>query len=1211
MNFSYFKEKKLTLKRLILSFLILLSPTVILTAQQYGNIEFVENKGQWDNRVKYKGDVSSGALFIRNGGFTVLQHNTDDLAALNAAFHGHTFNGTAAKSLNDKMVLRSHAWNVDFVGAEPTMRVIPDKPISTYNNYFIGNDPSKWASECRIFQAVTLENVYPNIDVRYYTYNGTLKYDIVVRPGGNVARIALKYEGVDKLDVKNRELVINTSVGERKESAPYTFQSDGKGRKEIGCKYSVKNNIVRFDVKDYDPNAILVIDPALIFCSFTGSTTDNWGYTATYGPDGTMYGGGIVRSNDGFPYSPGAFQTTYQGGSTATNEGPCDIGIMKLSANGGNRLYATYIGGSTGNEQPHSLVVDAQGNLVVCGRTSSSNYPITAGGQIGSGGGFDIVLTKLNANGTALIASRKIGGSGDDGVNVSPGRSGVNSLQRNYGDDGRSEVILDGSGNVYVASCTQSQGFPVTAGSFQTSFGGGNQDGVVMKFTPTLTPLFISFLGGRANDAAYVLALAPSGDIFVGGGTESNDFPGSMAGVMSPTALGAIDGFIAQVSNSGGAHIKSTYIGTSGNDQVYGIQFDRFGFPYITGQTTGSWTAINAIYVDAGAKQFIGKLQPDLSAYVYTTTFGTSATLPNISITAFLVDRCENVYVSGWGGLINPSQPNIYPNAGTSGMRTTADALDPSTDGSDFYFFVLKKNAAGQLYGSFFGQTGGLVDHVDGGTSRFDQNGVIYQGVCANCGRDVPFPTTTGAWRTVNGSNNCNLAMFKMSFNLSGVGADVSSAINGVALDTAGCVPLTVVFTDQIRNAQSYIWNFGDGGADQGPIPAATGFTQTHIYTSTGTYRVMLIAIDSTTCNIRDTSYMNIRVGDLRALVDFEAIKVGPCAAFQYQFNNLSQAPPSRLFTDTSFSWNFGDGSPIVIAGMNSVNHTFPAPGTYNVILTMRDSAYCNYPESDTLQLSVASNVDARFETPPTGCVPYTLEVDNTSIAGQTWQWDFGDGGTSTAFEPTHIYNTPGTYTITLVATNPNTCNVTDTARITITVLDNPVADFSFSPTVPVENTPHTFTNLSSPDAVRFKWDFGDGDSLLTTSRLPVVHQYNTTGTFNACLTAYNAAGCADSLCRPVTTLITPLVDVPNAFTPQSGDINSKVMVRGFGIAKMRFIIWNRWGQKVFETNSRLEGWDGRVGGQVQPMDVYAYTLDVEFFDGTKTTKKGDVTLIR
>ena len=198
-----------------------------------------------------------------------------------------------------------------------------------------------------------------------------------------------------------------------------------------------------------------------------------------------------------------------------------------------------------------------------------------------------------------------------------------------------------------------------------------------------------------------------------------------------------------------------------------------------------------------------------------------------------------------------------------------------------------------------------------------------------------------------------------------------------------------------------------------------------------------------------------------------------------------------------------------------------------------------------------------------------------------------------------------------MVANDPNTCNLTDTTYQTITLFNNPVADYSWSPNPPLENTPTTFTNNSSSDAVRFHWDFGDGDTLSTSSRLPVQHQYNATNTFTACLTAYNAAGCSDTTCQQVQVLIKTLVDVPNAFTPQSNDVNSVVMVRGFGIAKMKFIIWNRWGQKVFETGNRLQGWDGKVKGVVQPMDVYAYTLDIEFFDGTKTSRKGDITLIR
>jgi gliding motility-associated-like protein len=160
-------------------------------------------------------------------------------------------------------------------------------------------------------------------------------------------------------------------------------------------------------------------------------------------------------------------------------------------------------------------------------------------------------------------------------------------------------------------------------------------------------------------------------------------------------------------------------------------------------------------------------------------------------------------------------------------------------------------------------------------------------------------------------------------------------------------------------------------------------------------------------------------------------------------------------------------------------------------------------------------------------------------------------------------------------------------------------------------NTPHTFTNLASADAVRFKWVFGDGDSVLTTSRAPVVHQFRSSGTFSVCLTAYNSLDCPRTFCRNVQANVLPLVDLPNAFTPLSGDVNAVLKVKGFGISKMKFEIWNRWGQKLFETADQQQGWNGTYQGIVQPMDVYMYTLSVEFFDGSKVIRKGDITLIR
>jgi gliding motility-associated-like protein len=1210
-------------RTLYILLLCCLLPATVLQAQ-HGNIEFIENKGQWNSQIKFLGQVNSGAFYVQQKGFMVLQHNPADLNRISDLHNRGAKQNDNTKQSRD--TLHSHAYQVEFLNGNENPQIIADKPLPGYNNYFIGNDPSKWAANCKVYQGITVKDIYPNVDVRYYSNNGAVKYDLIIKPGADISRLALKYKGADKLEIKDKELIIGTSVGNLKELNPYSYQFDQKGRKEINCKYILKNNIVRFDIKDYDRTSTLIIDPSLIFCSFSGSTADNWGFTATYGPDGSMFGGGIVF-DAGFPWnSPGGYQTIFGGGQSPNNfGGPFDIGIIKLSPNGNAKIYATYLGGS-GNEMPQSLVCDPQGNLIVAGRSNSSNYPTKPSGNVdGSGGGFDIIITKLNAAGNNLIGSKRIGGTGDDGANITDYGGGVNSLQRNYGDEARSEVILDGTGNIYLASCTKSfqsspgstDGFPTVA-PFQASNAGGvhGQDGVVLKTSPDVsTLLFSSYLGGSEDDAAYVLSINPAnGNLYVAGGTASNNFPGNKAGTIGANSFGGIDGFVAVIS--GTTLIRSTYLGTSGTDQVYGIQFDKNGFPYVMGQTTGSWPVLNAVYVNAGAKQFISKLQPDLSAYVYSTTFGAPASLPNISPVAFLVDRCENVYVSGWGGCFNcppgGSTSWFYPNAGTFGMPVTPDAIKSSTDGKDFYFFVLKKNATSQLFGSFFGETNtGGCDHVDGGTSRFDQNGVVYEAICGNCKALDPsvrdFPVTPGAWSTTNPANGagCNLAMVKIAFNLAGVKSAILSTINGVPRDSSGCVPLTVDFSDTIKNAVSYEWNFGDGS----PQITTTIPNTSHIFNSVGSYTVMLVAIDSATCNIRDTSYVHIRVGDVKAILNFNPIKLNPCDSFKYRFDNLSTAPVA--FNSTSFTWDFGDNSPRITAGTASVFHNFSAPGTYNVTLVLTDSAYCNAPDSVTIQVRVAALVKAQFTTPPAGCVPYTAVFNNTSLAGQTFQWDFGDGGTSTAINPTHLYTTPGSYTITLIANDPGTCNITDTTRLTIIVADIPTADFSFAPVSPIENTPTTFTNLSSPDAIRFIWKFGDGDSLKTNSRADVLHQYNATGTFNACLIAFNAAGCSDTVCKQVSAIVVPAVDVPNAFTPLNGTVNSTIFVKGFGITKMRFIIWNRWGQKVFETNDKNIGWDGKFNGAMQPMEVYAYTLDVEFFDGKKTTKKGDITLIR
>lgn len=1197
---------------------ILLSAVLFLAGSASAQMEFIQNKGQWNGKVNYRGDFRTGSFFLEKKGFTVLLQRPEDITRLSEVTHGHDVK-SPKDIVNDTFTIHSFAYNVTFLGASENPVIMPDKPLPTYNNYFIGNDPSKWAGDCKIYTAVTYKNIYPNIDVRYYSSGEQLKYDFIVRPGGNPNAIALRYDGPMSLEIKNKELLIGTSAGNVKELAPYSYAAGISGREDVNTKYVLRDNVITFDVGKYDPQSTLVIDPQLIFSSFTGSTADNWGYTATPGPDGSLYAGGIVFGT-GYPVSPGAFQINYNGGIPEGAIDGYDIGIFKFSPNGSTRVYATYLGGH-GNEQPHSLIVDAAGNLIMAGRSNSGDYPLRTAIPA-TGSNYDIVITKFNAAGNALIGSVRIGGSNDDGVNIRPkyvAPFGADRLRRNYGDDARSEVIIDAANNVYLASSTQSPNFPVLNAP-QAAFG-GSQDGVIMKLNPNLSGLlFSTYFGDSGDDACFVAGLSPTnGNLYIGGVTSSASLPGPTGGVLHPGSQGNIDGFVMEMSPNGGigSFVKTTFVGTSGIDMLYGLKFDKFGFPYIMGTTTGSWPVIAAPFQNAGSKQFIAKLQPDLSNFVYSTVFGTSSPSPNISPIAFLVDRCQNIYVSGWGGGINVSQG--YSTGNTSGLPEVNPITGiPPADGQDFYFFVLQRDATAQLFGSHFGQFGGFGDHVDGGTSRFDANGIIYQAICANCGGrssnpPVFFPTTSGVWAPINGSSVCNEAAVKIEMNFSGVGAHIQSEIDGVVGDTLACAPAVVNFKDLEANGVTYYWNF-----DAVAHPAVNDLTTTSpaatfTFNTVGTYLVRLISENLNTCNQRDTSYITIKVGDDKVTPKFVRIKLPPCTSTTYQFTNQSFSSHGTAFGPKSFEWDYGDGSPLDSTGFNVHNHTFPAPGSYIVTMTVIDPRFCNAPAVFKDTIRIASLVKAKPSTPALGCAPYDAHFTNNSDGGITWEWEFGDPASgalnfSTDFEPNHLYATPGVYQYRLIAHDPTTCNLHDTsAWMTIKVVQKPHALGDWSPNPPQSNVPVHFSNFSS-FSDSYLWNFGDGES--STETAPT-HEYNATGIYDAQLIAYSIAGCTDTFPLRVNVLIDPLLDVPNAFTPGRFGINAVVNVRGFGIGKMDWRIYNRWGQMIFRSESKKIGWDGTYKGKLQPMDVYGYTLDVEFTDGRKLRKTGDITLLR
>ncbi|PZF72134.1 DUF7948 domain-containing protein [Taibaiella soli] len=1157
-------------------------------------LEFIENRGQWDGPFRYKSVTGKGDVYLAENNFTYLIGDPSNKDRADAVKHGQ---------VKGPEMLKFHAYRMYFDGAaKPAIK--PGKEQSWYYNYFLGNDSTRWKTGIHPALMLDYTGLYPGVDMHVSSENNNLKYDFIIQPGTNTNIIRLRYEGADKLTIKNGNLVIGTSVGEVQEMKPYTYQYTDGGRKEIACRYVLKNDVITYDVTgDYDHTKPLIIDPTVVFCTFTGSTADNWGFTATYDNAGNFYAGGLVNGT-GYPVSTGAFQISYGGGDYITgSEYACDMGIMKFNPTGTTKIWATYLGGNS-NEQPQSMMVDASNNLVIAGRTYSHNFPVTATAYDTSmNGNADIVIIKLNTTATALIGSTYVGGSGNDCMNFDPSEYVYGNLKHNYGDDARSEVILDKQGNVYVTTSTNSTDFP-TVNATQTTLQGG-QDGVVIKMNPTLTSMIWgTYLGGTSDDAGYVLALdSAQTHLFVGGGTMSaTGFPFT-TGTYHSSYIGGTDGYIARFLNSGSYTLeKCTAIGTANYDQVYGLQMDMEDNLYAMGQSLGGvFPVVNAGYSNPNSSQFVIKMDKNLSTNIFSTVYGSGdPSHTNISPVAFLVDTCQNIYISGWGGNLAITQMPATIGT-TTGMPITSNAAQSTTDGYDFYFIVLSKNVQSLLYGTYYGRyslNAGYGEHVDGGTSRFDKSGVVYQAICANCGGSAgpAFPTTPGVYAPTDGSFNCNEAALKIAFQLGAVDAKAGANPNA-----KGCPPFTVHFVDSSLNATSYAWHFGDN------TPVDTTFSPSHTYYAAGVYHAYLSIYNPNACKTRDTAYLTIVVDTNSVKSDFTAVVTDSCNPFNIALTNNSTygtTPGAASFT--KFIWYFGDGTSF--NGLNPATHSYSSAGTYTVQLVMIDTTACNSP--DTMSRTIVINnplVKAGIDVPDSVCLKSGLIFTSTSTNASSLLWELGDDSTSALTSFSHTYATSGTYTVTLIASNPATCNKVDSVTKTVTIKTLPTADFSFAPVIPIPNTPVQFTNLSK-DADIYAWNFGDGK---VSGEVNPSHFYRKTGEYQVCLVARNNDGCADSVCKYVDAEIYTAADIPTGFSPNGDGNNDVLYVRGGAIETMDLKIFNRWGQLIFESTDLERGWDGTYQGKPQPIDAYAFVLNVTFVDGTSMQKKGNVTLLR
>jgi len=294
------------LKARIATFLIFLFASQL---QASDGFLFTENKGQWPDQVAFQADLPGGNLFFENDKWTYFLYKLP---------HGH------GEPIDLETDYKAHVFSFNLLGANPAPSITGSYRQKQYKNYFLGNDPDKWAGNVGIYEAIDYNDVYNNIDLKIYNNKGGLKYDFVVAPQGNPADIKVRYDDLYRVHLRDGKLVLEHRFGYIEEQQPYAYQFKDGVLCEVECAFVLEGTEVRFQLGDYDPDHNLIIDPALIFSTYSGAGSDNWGYTATYDRQGNLYGGGAVFGGS-YPTTTGAFDLDSSGGDT-------DIGITKFSS---------------------------------------------------------------------------------------------------------------------------------------------------------------------------------------------------------------------------------------------------------------------------------------------------------------------------------------------------------------------------------------------------------------------------------------------------------------------------------------------------------------------------------------------------------------------------------------------------------------------------------------------------------------------------------------------------------------------------------------------------------------------------------------------------------------------------------------------------------------------------------------------------------------
>jgi gliding motility-associated-like protein len=654
------------------------------------------------------------------------------------------------------------------------------------------------------------------------------------------------------------------------------------------------------------------------------------------------------------------------------------------------------------------MIASQNGDLYVLGVSGSPNLGVSFnaydtafnGGSATFGGGqtfnlgTDIFVLRLDSLGSTKKGLTYFGGSGNDGINE------LGTL--NYGDEARGEIVTTSTG-VYIASSTNSLDFPQTLG---VNYNGG-QDGVLFKMSLDLDSLiWSSYYGGSNLDALFGLVAVESQneDYLYSIGVSKSDSLADL-GSFQPQRGGNEDAWIIRVNSNTGQLEKSSYFGGGDRDFGYLLSHNYLGSHKSVGDSNSLvFVGNNLSYIDSintswsqsNSSQHIVWVSKNLDSIIRVQTFGDgNFANQDLSPTALMLDDCGSLYFSGWGGITNTV-------GNTNTLFVTPNALQNGTDGNDFYFLVLGRDGY-PLYASFFG--GISNEHVDGGTSRFDPNGIIHQAICAGCGGNSNLPIFPhNAFSSTNGSTNCNMAAVQISFELQSVRLNLNFKSDTICENS-----LVELIGSTIRCDSTFI-SWGDGQTSFAHNPIG----ETHFYNQSGNYTISIVGFD-TVCETSYTQNLNLFVSEPRNLSADVIIDYDLCDSSLF----ISLTPvDSSLGQIYKVFW--GDGNDDLYINNDSIYHYYNDNYQPIDISVVAIDSICGLTDTNNFKIKFHPEMDeieAEAFVNPCSSLPSIFFSGNSLNSTKLFWYPYGaNTDTLVGTEVSWQVQTAGDYTVEVFA---------------------------------------------------------------------------------------------------------------------------------------------------------------------------------------------------